>query len=109
MVEMLPLVKIVPEYNLTLDPSTGSVGAALGREVVVLSMDEINNQITTLEEAANELVNSLDPTTTPIDSYPGREGAYMVQGLITNMAYGFLVGLLVLFAALPLLIMVGVL
>ena len=109
MVEMLPLIKIVPEYNLTLDPSTGSVGAALGREVIVVSMDEINDQITALEEAATELVNSLDPTTTPIDSYPGREGAYITQGLITNIAYGFLVGLLVLFAALPLLTSVGVL
>ena len=109
MVEMLPLVKIVPEYNLTLDPSTGSVGAALGREVVVLSMDEINKQIATLEDAANELVNSLDPTTTPIGSYPGREGVYLNEGLLTNMAYGFLVALLVLFAALPLLQQVGVL
>jgi tetrahydromethanopterin S-methyltransferase subunit B len=109
MVEMLPLIKIAPEYNLTLDPSTGSVGAALGREVIVVSMDEINDQITALEEAATELVNSLDPTTTPIDSYPGREGAYITQGLITNIAYGFLVGLLVLFAALPLLQKVGVL
>ncbi|MCL2687683.1 MAG: tetrahydromethanopterin S-methyltransferase subunit B [Methanobrevibacter sp.] len=109
MVEMLPLIKIAPEYNLTLDPSTGSVGAALGREVIVVSMDEINDQITALEEAATELVNSLDPTTTPIDSYPGREGAYITQGLITNIAYGFLVGLLVLFAALPLLTSVGVL
>jgi len=109
MVEMLPLIKIAPEYNLTLDPSTGSVGAALGREVIVVSMDEINDQITALEEAATELVNSLDPTTTPIDSYPGREGAYITQGLITNIAYGFLVGLLVLFAALPLLTHVGVL
>ena len=109
MVEMLPLVKIVPEYNLTLDPSTGSVGAALGREVIVLSMDEINKQIATLEDAANELVNSLDPTTTPIDSYPGREGAYLNQGLVTNVTYGFLVALLVLFAAIPLLQKVGVL
>ena len=109
MVEMLPLIKIAPEYNLTLDPSTGSVGAALGREVIVVSMDEINDQITALEEAAGELVNSLDPTTIPIDSYPGREGAYITQGLITNIAYGFLVGLLVLFAALPLLTHVGVL
>ena len=109
MVEMLPLIKIVPEYNLTLDPSTGSIGAALGREVVVLSMDEINNEIATLEEAANELVNSLDPTTIPIDAYSGREGTFMTEGLVTNIGYGFLVGLLVIFAALPLLIAMGVL
>ena len=47
--EMLPIVKIVPEYNLTLDPSTGMIGASLGREVIILSMDEINEQIAALE------------------------------------------------------------
>ncbi|MDP3485012.1 MAG: tetrahydromethanopterin S-methyltransferase subunit B, partial [Methanobacteriaceae archaeon] len=36
--EMLPLIKIAPEYNLTLDPSTGMVGAALGRDVVLVSL-----------------------------------------------------------------------
>ena len=55
MVEMLPLVKIAPELNLTLDPSTGIVGASLGREVLLLSMDTINEQITELEAAADDL------------------------------------------------------
>ncbi len=55
MVEMLPLVKIAPELNLTLDPSTGIVGASLGREVLILSMDAINEQITELEAAANDI------------------------------------------------------
>ena len=45
MVEMLPLVKIAPELNLTLDPSSGIIGASLGREVLILSMDTINEQI----------------------------------------------------------------
>ena len=63
MVEMLPLVKIAPELNLTLDPSTGIVGASLGREVLILSMDAINEQITELEAAANDLYTALDPTT----------------------------------------------
>jgi tetrahydromethanopterin S-methyltransferase subunit B len=102
--EMLPLVKIVPEYNLTLDPSTGMLGAALGREVIVLSMDDINNEINELEVAANDLVTSLDPYTTSEGSYPGREGVYITQGTISNVAYGFLVGLFLMIAALPLLV-----
>jgi tetrahydromethanopterin S-methyltransferase subunit B len=109
MVEMLPLIKIVPEYNLTLDPSTGQIGAALGREVVVLSMDEIHKEIATLEEAGNELVNSLDHTTNPPGAYPNRQSAFLHQGYVTNVTYGLLIGLLLLFFALPLLTRLGVL
>ena len=42
---MLPLIKIAPEMNLALDPSTGILGAALGRDVVIVSMDGINKQL----------------------------------------------------------------
>ncbi|BAM70302.1 tetrahydromethanopterin S-methyltransferase subunit B [Methanothermobacter thermautotrophicus] len=98
--EMLPLVKIAPEYNLTLDPSTGMIGAALGREVIILSMDEINEQIAELEATADDLINSLDPTTIPQGSYPGREGVYLTAGKLTNMVYGFILGLIILFALL---------
>jgi tetrahydromethanopterin S-methyltransferase subunit B len=103
MVEMLPLIKIVPEYNLTLDPSTGSIGASVGREVLILSMDDINKEIENLEVAANELVNSLDHKTVPKGTYPGREGVFLNAGLITNAIYGFLLGLLILVAIIPLL------
>ncbi len=97
---MLPLVKVVPEYNLTLDPSTGMVGAALGREVLILSMDEINDQIATLEATADDLMHALDPTTTSEGSFPGREGVYLTAGKLTNMVYGFVVGLVLLIALL---------
>lgn len=107
--EMLPLIKVVPEYSLTLDPSTGMIGAALGREVLVLSMDAIENEITELEAAADDLMNSLDPNTTSLGAYPGREGAYATAGMLTNMVYGFLIGLFVLIAAIPLLTNLGVL
>ncbi|MCL2115666.1 MAG: tetrahydromethanopterin S-methyltransferase subunit B [Methanobrevibacter sp.] len=107
--EMLPLVKIVPEYNLTLDPSTGMLGAALGREVIVLSMDDVNNGIDELEAAADDLISSLDPSTVSEGAYPGREGAYVTAGMLTNMTYGFLIGLFVLIAAIPLLRSLGVL
>ena len=98
--EILPLIKVVPESNLTLDPSTGMIGAALGRDVIILSMDDINAEIATLEATADDLVNSLDPTTTAEGSYPGREGVYLTAGKLTNMVYGFILGLVLLIAIL---------
>lgn len=98
--EMLPLVKVVPELNLTLDPSTGMIGAALGREVLILSMDDINAEIATLEATADDLMNSLDPTTVAEGSFPGREGVYLTAGKLTNMVYGFILGLVLLIAIL---------
>ena len=100
MVEMLPLVKIAPELNLTLDPSTGIIGASLGREVLILSMDTINEQITELEAAANDIYLALDPSSTSLGSYPGREGVYLTAGRLTNMVYGFILGLILLVALL---------
>lgn len=98
MVEMLPIVNIAPELNLTLDPSTGAVGAGM-KGAVLVSMDDINAEISTLEAAAEDLMNSLDPTTTSTGSYPGREGVYLTAGKLTNMVYGFLLGLVLLIAA----------
>jgi tetrahydromethanopterin S-methyltransferase subunit B len=100
MVEMLPLVKIAPELNLTLDPSTGIIGASLGREVLILSMDDINEQITELEAAADDIATALDASTVSPGSYPGREGVYMTAGKLTNMVYGFVLGLVLLVAIL---------
>ena len=98
--EVLPLVQVVPEYTLALDPVSGTLGAALGGDIIILSMDEINEQIDLLEAAADDLINSLDPTTTSDGSFPGREGAYLTAGLLTNMVYGFIAGLILLVALL---------
>lgn len=98
MAEMLPLIQIAPESNLTLDPSTGIVGAALGRDVVIVTMDTINAQLNELEIGVNDLYSSLDPNSVPADSYPGREGVYMEAGRLTNIVYGFIVGTILMFA-----------
>jgi tetrahydromethanopterin S-methyltransferase subunit B len=98
--EMLPLVKVVPEMNLTLDPTTGMIGAALGRDVVIISMDGVNQQLDELEVAVEDLYTALDPTTTSDGAYPGREGAYMMAGTLTNLVYGFVLGLVLLLALL---------
>jgi tetrahydromethanopterin S-methyltransferase subunit B len=98
MAEMLPLIQIAPEMNLTLDPSTGMLGAALGRDVVLVSLDTVNEQLNELEVAVEDLYTALDPTTTSAGAYPGREGAYLMAGKLTNMVYGFVLGLVLLIA-----------
>ncbi|WP_461460893.1 tetrahydromethanopterin S-methyltransferase subunit B [Methanobrevibacter sp.] len=108
MADMLPFINIIPEMNLNLDPVSGMLGAG-GSDLVILSMDEINAEIDKIDAAAEELVNSLDPTSSPIGSAPNREGTYVSAGILTNFVYGFLIAALIIFAIIPLLMKVGVL
>ena len=105
---MLPLVEIVPEMNLNLDPETGLIGAG-GGDIIIISMDEINEEIAKVEAAADELMNSLDPNSAPLGSFPGREGNFVIAGKLTNMVYGFLIGMFIIIAAIPLLTSWGIL
>lgn len=105
---MLPLVEIVPEMNLNLDSETGLIGAG-GGDLIIISMDEINEEIAKVEAAADELMNSLDPNSAPLGSFPGREGNYVIAGKLTNMVYGFLIGMFIIIAAIPLLTSWGIL
>ena len=72
-------------------------------------MDEVEEQVAKVELAADELMASLDPYTSPDGSFPGREGSYVTAGLLTNVVYGFLLATFIIFAALPLLQAMGVL
>ncbi len=96
---MLPMVQIVPEMNYAYDPVTGIIGSSLGSGVVLLSMDEVGEEVARVQAAADELMASLDPYTSPAGSYPGREGSYVTAGLLTNMVYGFLIAVFIIFAA----------
>lgn len=109
MAQMLPMVQIIPEMNLAYDPVTGIIGASLGGGVILLSMDEVNEEVSKMEAAADELMASLDPYSSPAGAYPGREGSYIIAGLLTNVVYGFLLAVFIIFAALPVLQMWGVL
>ena len=109
MAQMLPMVQIVPEMNFAYDPVTGVLGSSLGSGVVLLTMDEVNEQVAKVELAADELMASLDPYTSPVGSFPGRDGSYVTAGLLTNMVYGFLLATFIIFAALPILQVMGVL
>ena len=66
MAQMLPMVQIVPEMNFAYDPVTGIIGSSLGSGVVLLSMDEVEEQVAKVELAADELMASLDPYTSPV-------------------------------------------
>lgn len=70
MAQMLPMIQVVPEMNFALDPVTGIIGSSLGSGVVLLSMDEVNEQVAKVELAADELMASLDPYTSPVGSFP---------------------------------------
>ena len=109
MAQMLPMVQIVPEMNFAYDPVTGVLGSSLGSGVVLLSMDEVEEQVAKVELAADELMASLDPYTSPVGSFPGRDGSYITAGLLTNIVYGFLLATFIIFAALPILEVLGVL
>ena len=109
MAQMLPMVQVVPEMNYAYDPVSGLISSSLGGGVILLSMDEVEEQVAKVELAADELMASLDPYSSPVGSYPGREGSYITAGLLTNVVYGFLLATFIIFAALPLLQMLGVL
>ena len=98
MAQMLPMVQIVPEMNFAYDPVTGVLSSSLGSGIVLLSMDDVNEQVAKVELAADELMASLDPYTSPVGSFPGREGSYVTAGLLTNMVYGFLLASFIIFA-----------
>ena len=99
MAQMLPMVQIIPDMNLAYDPVTGIIGASLGSGVVLLSMDEVGEGVAKVEAAADELMAALDPYSSPAGAYPGREGSYVTAGLLTNVVYGFLIAIFILFAA----------
>ena len=109
MAQMLPMIQVIPEMNFALDPANGVIGSSLGSGVVLLSMDEVNEQVAKVELAADALIDSLDPYTSPVDSFPGRAGAHVTSGLLTNAVYGFLLATFIIFAALPILQLLGVL
>lgn len=108
MADMLPLIQVVPEMNVNLNPISGVLGAG-GGDLVILSMDDINAEIDKVCAAADELSNSLDPTTAPEGSYPNREGNYVIAGTLTNMVYGFLIAVFIIIAMIPVLTKLGVL
>lgn len=83
---------IIEDGLVALDPYTGVVGE-MDEDKVMPNLPALLDTIDRLEATAGDLLNSLDPTTTPRDSYPNREGIYLNLGRVTNFGYGFALGL----------------
>ncbi len=82
------------EVPVAIDPYSGIV-AEMDPEKVAVNLAAVVDKLDRLEDIANDLFKSLDPMTTPLVSYPGREGIYLNLGRITNFVYGFMTGLLI--------------
>ncbi|MDP3105646.1 MAG: tetrahydromethanopterin S-methyltransferase subunit B [Candidatus Methanoperedens sp.] len=67
----------------------------IGIEKVVVNLAAVVDKIDRLDDIASDLFKSLDPMTTPLVSYPNREGIYLNLGRVTNMVYGLMAGLLI--------------
>ncbi len=91
------IVRATPaDLHLIFDSLEGMI-AEERDDVVQFALDPIMAQIDDINKAANDLVNSLDPSTPLLSSYKGREGASYMAGIYTNIWYGFVIGLVVAF------------
>ncbi len=82
------------EVPVAIDPYSGTV-AEMDPGKVAVNLAAVVDKIDRLEDIANDLFKSLDPMTTPLVSYPNREGIYVNLGRLTNFVYGFMAGLLI--------------
>ncbi len=82
------------EVPVAIDPYSGTV-AEMDPGKVTVNLAAVVDKIDRLEDIANDLFKSLDPMTTPLVSYPNREGIYVNLGRLTNFVYGFMAGLLI--------------
>ena len=85
---------IDPDEKVALDPYNGII-AQMDEEHVQANLAVVSDRIDTLEAVASDLMRSLDPGTTPLISYPNREGIYLNMGKITNLVYGIILGLFI--------------
>ena len=82
------------DLKIALDPYVGKI-ADMDEANVVSNLAVLGDRIDKLEVLSSDLMNSLDPTTTPFLSHPNREGIYVNLGRVTNFFYGAIAGLLV--------------
>jgi tetrahydromethanopterin S-methyltransferase subunit B len=89
-------IKLLPEYGLVYDTDTGKVAPESGN-MVKYTMGSVNTALDKLDKYADDLVNSLAPTGSFLESFPGRETSLYYAGMFTNIFYGFIFGLLAAF------------
>ncbi len=89
-------IKVLPEYGLVYDTETGKIAPESGN-MVKYTMGSVNTALDKLDKYADDLVNSLAPTGSFLESFPGREKSLYYAGIFTNIFYGFIFGLIAAF------------
>lgn len=81
------MIVINEKYGVVLDPDTLTVGVSRSGFYKV-NLAPIEEQITVLEDAVDDLFNCLDPTSGFKLSQPNREGAMSNAGFMTFFMLG---------------------
>jgi tetrahydromethanopterin S-methyltransferase subunit B len=89
-------VRVAPEFGLILEPMSGIL-AKEREDVLEYSLDQISTYVEELDKIADDMMNSLGPDKPLLASFPGREKASITAGVWTNIFYGFIGGLLLMF------------
>ncbi len=95
-------VRVAPELHLIYNPATGII-AEEKEDVVEYSLDGINTQVDELDKIVTDMMNQLEPKSSLLSMFPGRENASYNAGIVTNVFYGAVIGFIIAFLLLILL------
>ncbi len=91
----MEIVKVCPEVEVVMDVDSGLI-AEMRKDVVMVDLLSVEDEINKLEKLAKAFENSLDPRNAPLKSYAGRDGTYAIGGLFQGMFFGFWIALSIL-------------
>lgn len=89
-------IRVAPEFHLILEPMSGIL-AEEREDILEYSLDHISTVVVELDRIADDLMNSLAPDKPLLSTFPGREKASVSAGVWTNLFYGFILGLFLMF------------
>lgn len=91
----MEIIKVCPELNVVMDVNSGLI-AEMRKDILVVDLNPIEEEINKLEKLVRAFENSLDPRCSPLKAYPGREGTYKIGGMFQGMFFGFWITLAIL-------------
>jgi len=91
----MEIVKVCPEIHVVMDIDSGLI-AEMRKDILVVDLHPVEEEINKLAFFAKALENSLDPRNAPMKAYKGRDGTYKTGGLFQGMFFGFWVTMSIL-------------
>jgi len=91
----MDIVKVCPELHIVMDVDSGLI-AEMRKDILVVDLHPVEDEINRLAQYAKALENSLDPRNSPMKAYAGREGTYKLAGMFQGMFFGFWVTMAIL-------------